>query len=922
VEPARLDCFDDGTATSFVEGRLSEDEAAEVEAHIDQCAGCREHLVRLIRARTGAVASPDAADRRLLTGGTVLGRYQILRVVGVGAMGVVYAAYDAQLRRDIALKFVRAQGNQDRLLREAHSLARLRHPNVVTVYDVGTEGDRVFIAMELIQGTTLTERLRQPQSIEHVVQLFVQAGRGLEAAHAAGLVHRDFKPDNVLVGDDGRVCVTDFGLARDSGSGVEPAAEPVESSPPVTVTRSGVTVGTPLYMAPEQHLGRGSDARSDQFAYCVALHEALYGSRPFEGDSLQLLAQNVIGGVVNRSGRQRRVPRRLARIVARGLAIAPADRHPSMAALVAQLGSSRSLHVAFAGAALVAATTVALGVAWSTRPVDRCEDSSSLVDEVWGPIERSAQLARFRGLRPHAAATIELSARIVDDWSAGWRLARHAACAADAPQRVARLGCLDQQLAELRAQLAVWRSADPEVVDRAVAAASALPAPEACAMRTAPPIDPAVGQRIAHVNALDRAGQHTLAKAELPALLAEVEASGNPAVLALALLASGRIEHALGEHERARTQLARAAQEAGRAADDPTMFDALITEAAVVTDLSRPLDSLGLISAAEALSIRAGFDRTEAIARTRGAALTEAGKLRDGIAELERALVAVSARAERDPHARVEVAAVLGAIAAAQTQQYEYQAAYELLVRTLTIEQGVFGTDHPEVAKTLHDLGIAEGRLGKYDDALAHLRQARAMFVAAYGERSTHVGMADLSLGNLMSQQNKLEEARVLLAQAFATLSAVLPPDHINIAIAEQGLAVVQDLLDRCDESIPHHQHVVAIFERTGRGGPGLANELLNLGSCLADVGRLVEAREAIERGIAKLDAAGVSELEHLAPWMRLADLEWREGKHAKAIALARKVYAATANVDRPDIVQLRRIVEQMLAEWRTELRK
>jgi tetratricopeptide (TPR) repeat protein len=115
---------------------------------------------------------------------------------------------------------------------------------------------------------------------------------------------------------------------------------------------------------------------------------------------------------------------------------------------------------------------------------------------------------------------------------------------------------------------------------------------------------------------------------------------------------------------------------------------------------------------------------------------------------------------------------------------------------------------------------------------------------------------------------------------------------------------------------------VVAIFERTGRGGPGLANELLNLGSCLADVGRLVEAREAIERGIAKLDAAGVSELEHLAPWMRLADLEWREGKHAKAIALARKVYAATANVDRPDIVQLRRIVEQMLAEWRTELRK
>jgi len=921
MEPARLtpDCLDDAAATAFIEGLLSEQEVERVEAHVDRCPDCRQHLVRMVRARTGgahAATEPADPDRRLLAHGTLLGRYQIVRVVGLGSMGVVYAAYDAELRRDVAIKVVRAHANQDRLLREAHALARLRHPNVVTVHDVGTADDRVFIVMELIHGTTLTERVKHAKRTDELVELFVQAARGLAAAHAAGLVHRDFKPDNVLVGDDGRVCVTDFGLARGTDAAAEQASEPDDGSRSTTVTRTGAIVGTPVYMAPEQHLGGAVDARSDQFSFCVALFEALYGHRPFDGGELVELARNVTRGAVVHVPGERRVPRRLARLVARGLAIAPDDRYPDMAALVAELGAARRSRMPIAVAALAVTVAIGLVIVESTRRGDSCADSAALVDEVWGPGERTAQLVRFGVLRPREASMIEASARLVDNWSASWRLTRRAACTDDTAQRAARLGCLDQELVELRAQVAVWRDADADVVDHAIAAAGALPAPNACDAQTARPIDPAIGVRVAKIKALDRAGLHARAKLELPALLPLAEATGNPASLAAALVAMGRIEHAVGELDLARTHLSRAAREAGLAADDATLFEALVTEASVVIDQGRPLDSLGLLSAAEALSARAKLDRTEALARNRGAALTAAGRVREGIVELQHALAIVEARAARDPGARTDVAAVLAGIAAAQIQQYQYAVAHDLLVRVLAIEQSVYGADHPELGKTLHDLATTEARLGKYDDALAHLDRARAIFVAAYGERNVLVGETYISIASALAQSGKHEQARPQFEKAYATLSAVLPPDHASIAAVEEGLGVNLAQLDDCKAAIPHHEHAIAILDRIGRGGPDLANELINLGTCLSDVGRLADARQALDRGLAGMDAAGMPEVDHSEGWAVLADLEWKDGHHARAIELARKVLAATEGVDRPDIKPVHDFIRESLATW------
>jgi TolB-like protein/Tfp pilus assembly protein PilF len=280
--------------------------------------------------------------------GIALGRYVLQELVAGGGMGVVYLAHDPELNRKIALKLLRpgAWGNlsrgeaQSRLMREAQAMARLSHPNVIAVHDVGTCDDQVFIAMEYISGRTLSQWLAQNQhSYRDVLAVFIQAGRGLAAAHVAGMVHRDFKPDNVLVGDTGQVKVLDFGLARAvEGAAEETHAQSLEWSTPgrlgEQLTRTGAFLGTPNYMAPEQ-LKRGpTDARSDQFSYCVALHEALYAERPFAGDSVEALLAEEVAGNVRESPNPLRVPNRIRRILLRGLSPDPKNRYPSMEPLI------------------------------------------------------------------------------------------------------------------------------------------------------------------------------------------------------------------------------------------------------------------------------------------------------------------------------------------------------------------------------------------------------------------------------------------------------------------------------------------------------------------------------------------------------------------------------------------------------------
>ncbi|MBL9101985.1 MAG: serine/threonine protein kinase [Myxococcales bacterium] len=293
----------------------------------------------------------DAADEELAPG-TVFTRYVIVTRLGAGGMGVVYRAHDAQLDRDVALKVMRvSEGGSDgraRMLREAQAVAKIRHPNVVTVYDADVVLGRVFIAMELIDGVTLKAYFRgKPRRWREVVEIMLGAGEGLAAAHAAGLVHRDFKPDNVLVESGQRVRVLDFGLARPAydvdgptlkaEALANPSRTGSQASVLRTLTQTGTVVGTPAYMAPEQHLGRGVDARSDQFSFCVTLYECLFRARPFAGDTQSELTLNVVEGKLQWPAERGDAPPELIALLQRGLATEPGQRFPAMEELLAEL---------------------------------------------------------------------------------------------------------------------------------------------------------------------------------------------------------------------------------------------------------------------------------------------------------------------------------------------------------------------------------------------------------------------------------------------------------------------------------------------------------------------------------------------------------------------------------------------------------
>jgi serine/threonine protein kinase/tetratricopeptide (TPR) repeat protein len=498
----------------------------------------REEHANPALAETAADTGSDPV--RALHPGDQLGRYTILETMGVGGMGVVYAAHDRDLDRAVAIKLLRTSSDADlaraRLLREARAMARLRHPNVVTVYEAGAIGERVFVAMELVEGATIGEWLAaggRPRTWREVLRVYLAAGRGLAEAHAAGLVHRDFKPSNVLVDRDGRVVVTDFGLARQAGDAAQPVvsatATPGGASPSLSsggvvslggvlasldagpawagaskgdldsasgggpdehsLTRTGAVLGTPAYMAPEQHRGSLADARSDQFSFCVALYEGLYGHRPFRGHSSASLHAAIVQGRIapprKRAGQL--VPQRVRRILLRGLRANPDERFPSMPALLAALERvarpwSRPLLVA-GGAVLasVAALLIVLGVRDDSAVARDCAAS---LDGTWDrDVAAGVRAALLR--TPGGGDVFAALAARLDAGRRAWLDARADICASErrAPDPWSfhhRMGCLLDYRQQLAALTELVRAADAQVLDFAVSAASELPDPGRC----------------------------------------------------------------------------------------------------------------------------------------------------------------------------------------------------------------------------------------------------------------------------------------------------------------------------------------------------------------------------------------------------------------------------------------------------------
>jgi serine/threonine protein kinase len=403
-----VECLDDNAASEFVSGSLAAGAISRVETHLAGCRDCRQLVAALAGDEADSQAlthkhekiaeeSPSqVAKRPVLSIGDRVGRYLVLATLGAGGMGVVFTAYDPQLDRKVALKLLRAnlgvnaKEARTRLKREAQAIAQLNHPNVVGVYDVGTtDGGDVYIAMEFVEGDTLTSWLKKwPRTWREILDVFHQAGRGLMAAHSVGLLHRDFKPDNVLVGGDGRVRVTDFGLARsvfldDSTRGslstavAQAKAHPDGSPLHVDLTATGTILGTPRYMPPEQLTGPTIDSRADQFSFCVALYEALYNTHPLKGSTSMAMLES--GEKAISPPESKGVPSQISRAVMRGLEQERQRRFPTMSALMQELtpppqrSPMKFIAVAAVGALLVTGATAAVITSRRPEPIQRIE---------------------------------------------------------------------------------------------------------------------------------------------------------------------------------------------------------------------------------------------------------------------------------------------------------------------------------------------------------------------------------------------------------------------------------------------------------------------------------------------------------------------------------------------------------------------
>jgi hypothetical protein len=495
-----------------------------------------------------------------------IGRFEVRGLLGTGGMGVVLEAHDPELGRAVAIKLLRggsaSRNARLRLLREAQAMARLSHPNVVQIYDVGTIDDDIFLAMELVRGTTVERWLAaRDRGWREILAPFLDAGRGLAAAHAVGLVHRDFKPSNVLLAEDGRVVVADFGVAayvHDTGD--REAGTPVAGFLAAHLTATGAVVGTPLYMAPEQYGGERPTAAADQFSFCVALFEALYGKLPFEGPTLESFANNVLAGaVVVPAHAPSGAPPWILAALRRGLQVKPTARYPGIVELLAALQDdpdvrrrrrARRVAIGIGVAGLVGLAGWGLAQRMAAAP---CTGGAAKVAQVWNEQRRAAIGAALgeaaaSDARAITGALDDLAddlAKVQDEQCTAHRTGELSSALFDASQR-----CLELRRAGVDDFVGLVTAADAPPAADARAALARLPLASTCRDRDALSSD-AVPAEVAHeVDALRRrigaaqmqhdAGRIELATTELARLAADADALGYEPVAAEVALAIGR----------------------------------------------------------------------------------------------------------------------------------------------------------------------------------------------------------------------------------------------------------------------------------------------------------------------------------------------------------------------------------------------
>lgn len=874
-------------------------------------------------------ARVQAIVRQRLVGGDPsmprIGRFHVLHTLGAGGMGTVYAAFDEQLDRRVAIKVIREDRRELtlRTLREAQSLARITHPNVISIYEVGEHHGALFLAMEFVQGMTLRQWVQhQPRSWREIWSIYRQAAHGLGAVHAAGLIHRDFKPENAIVGIDGRVRVLDFGLARRDDAGSTGARvdltetalpPPDEGALDTPLTRTGTLMGTPAYMGPEQFLGEPSDPRTDEFSFCVSLFEALYGMRPFAGNTRERLIANVTSGRTLSPPKDTAVPAWFHAALLRGLAVEPSARWPSMAALVvaceADPARRRRRLGAIASLGLAAAVAIGGQRLAQAQAAARCDEAARA--HAWTEDARERVRSGLLGSgAAYAESSLDRVSARLDLWAERWTDGRRGICdgggaepGLDAELERRAIACFDERNDRAAQVIDMIAVADASAATTAPTTAALLLDPtDRCSDPAwlerwpTPPTDTAA--EVKHVrNLIYRSQLLRFAGHHRDGLEVALDAEQRAAALAWAPLTAevagilGIMRARTGDTAGAVADLERAFVIAGELGHDVVAVDAAIRLMGTSgrngqLELGRRWGRL-----ARALIQRGGqgelVPAMGMLEHNAGQLDQAAGDFEASRAHHERALVAWrQSLGDGAP----EVAMVLVALASDNISLGDTDQALRQYQEGLEVTTAAYGPDHPQIA-TLHDgIGSAHAARGELDRALDSRLRALALRERVLAPGDIAIGESLQNLGALAYQAGRLDEAVDYGHRALPIFVAALGPESKPVGDVLNNLGNCHAARGDIDAAIRSYRDALAAYEASvGSEHADLVLPLTNLGGLQARIGALALGIPLLERAatlaertmgpdrVVTIGAAvnlAMARIDHGEPSMALAALE------------------------------------------------
>ncbi len=894
----------------------------------------------------GRTHDDDASEHHRLEVGARFANYEILGVLGRGAMGIVYDARDVTLERRVALKLLRSPRRRatERLLREARALARLDHPNVVRIWAADVHERSLFIAMELVQGQSLREWLRTPRRWSEVLPILIAAGRGLAAAHAGGVIRRDFKPENVLVGWDGRARVVDFGIARIDANHPEHDIVTHEGSGPHSsssgelstdaLTEKGSLIGTVLYMSPEQHERELADETSDQFAFCMTLFEAVYGHHPFPARTQPELALKI-------SERQIEFPddlgtptppRWLKRAIVRGLEPNPRDRHPSMSALLAELerhpARRRARRQTAALVGLLGAA-VALGVLLpDSKAESECVDVPAELDQQLGEAARQRISDRFAALedatwaRPSAARVERELERFADRWLEAHTNVCEARATHPGPTTSlvrARESCLAAQLDEVAILAELLSEADAAVLMQAPTMVLALPDPARCegddpptAFVASSEAGETLRQQVIRLRwqAGSVGGERARARAkDLVAAARELEAPHERALLAEGLILLALLEAFDGEPEPAEAHLREAKRVALRLDSDSLLLRAEVELGWLLATMPGRVDEA--YETLEDAAILIERDGSDLLTRSHWQQAYGETLLLRG--ELPRARVTLDelVRELESSDQPLSLATALNALARVSIAERELPQALSEGHRAIALIESHLGPTHPLLATPLHNVGIALGQLGRDEEARASLERSAALrrrqVDAARSEGFDRGGerrLADtlIELGNLDSVAGR-ESAR----EHYEAARALLEPSDVELrARVEFELGVDHQLRGEHELALESFREALRLARQVHTDDEReVAAARLGVGSCELALGRPAAAREPLEQALTSWPSSLMGTLDEAELRFALArTLVALEGPSERATTLAELARALYSQLGATEAVE------------------